>query len=201
LKVIPKHGPTDKLGNLVEVDGRCSIIEYSDLPPSLAESRDEAGRLRFALGSPAIHIFDIDFLVRALRDRASLPFHLARKKVPHVNEHGQRVEPGEPNALKFEMFIFDVLPLAERWSVVETARAEEFAPLKNDTGPDSPETVRQALSDLAWRWLGEAGVTVATAPADTRPFLEISPKLALDASDLRRSIGAELRIAGPTLLE
>src|SRR5262249_11232382 len=57
---------------------------------------------------------------------------------------------------KFELFIFDVLPLARRWTVVETSRREEFEPLKNATGPDSPETVRRALSDLAADWLERA---------------------------------------------
>ena len=55
--------------------------------------------------------------------------------------------------LKFELFIFDVLPLADRWVVVETSRCEEFVPLKNASGADSPETVRQAQADLAADWL------------------------------------------------
>ena len=54
---MPKRAPTDKLGNLVLVDGRCCIIEYSDLPETLAEQTDDQGQLRFWAGSPAIHIF------------------------------------------------------------------------------------------------------------------------------------------------
>src|SRR5439155_6760152 len=63
-KVIPKEGPLDKLGNLVLIDGRLSIIEYSDLPRELAEARDGQGNLRIAVGNPAIHIFDVEFLER-----------------------------------------------------------------------------------------------------------------------------------------
>src|SRR5262249_1684314 len=55
-KVVAKEGPGDKLGNMVLVDGRCSMIEYSDLPEDLARETDESGRLRLWAGSPAIHI-------------------------------------------------------------------------------------------------------------------------------------------------
>ena len=70
------------------------------------------------------------------------------------------MQPSRENALKFERFIFDVLPLAERWTLVETRRDEEFAPLKNATGADSPESVRQALCNLAAGWLERTGVAV-----------------------------------------
>src|SRR5207253_1901830 len=108
----------------------CTIIEYSDLPKELAAQRDGHGRLRVWAGNTGIHVFSVDFLRRVTGDRTSLPFHLARKAVPHVDEHGNRVTPKEPNALKFELFIFDVLPLARSWAAVETTHAEEFAPLK-----------------------------------------------------------------------
>src|SRR5262249_38168113 len=144
---------TDKLGNLVLVNGRYTIIEYSDLPESLAKQTDERGGLRIWAGSPAIHIFDLDFLDRVTRGAARIPFHVARKKVPYLDATGTGQQPTKENALKFEMFIFDVLPLAERSTVVETGRREEFEPLKNATGPDSPATVRQAISNLAADWL------------------------------------------------
>ncbi|MGH7227144.1 MAG: UTP--glucose-1-phosphate uridylyltransferase, partial [Gemmataceae bacterium] len=63
-KIVPKQGPKDRLGNLVLVDGRCTMIEYSDLPDTLANERDAKGRLRLWAGSPAIHVFDMDFLAR-----------------------------------------------------------------------------------------------------------------------------------------
>src|SRR5262249_53193444 len=95
---------------------------------------------------------------------------------------GQLVEAGETaNALKFERFIFDVLPLAERAVVAETVRAEEFAPLKNATGADSPETVERALTELAAKWLEQAG---AQGVRNERLRAEISPLHALDAEEL-----------------
>jgi UDP-N-acetylglucosamine/UDP-N-acetylgalactosamine diphosphorylase len=200
-KIVPKEGPTDKLGNLVLIDGRCSMIEYSDLPESLARQTDAAGRLHLWAGSPAIHIFAVDFLDRVTRDRRGMPFHVARKKVPYLDDAGRPVNPTRENALKFEMFIFDVLPLAQRWTVVETSRREEFVPLKNATGPDSPETVRQALCDLAGDWLQHAGAAVPRRPdGHVAVPLEISPLYALDAEELARKVDRGLRIQGPLYL-
>jgi UDP-N-acetylglucosamine/UDP-N-acetylgalactosamine diphosphorylase len=201
-KVVPKSRPEDKLGNMVLIDGRCSMIEYSDMPAEMARQRDEQGRLRFWAGSPAIHIFDVEFLRRVCQSAARLPFHLARKKVPHLDEAGKLVQPAQENALKFEMFIFDVLPLAERCTVVETTRRAEFEPLKNATGPDSPATVAQAISDLAADWLQQAGVAVPRAAEGHAAFpLEISPLFALDAEQLSSRVDRSMRIEGPLYLQ
>jgi UDP-N-acetylglucosamine/UDP-N-acetylgalactosamine diphosphorylase len=200
-KVIAKESPTDKMGNMVQVDGRCTIIEYSDLPDSLARQTDEQGRLRIWAGNPAIHVFAVDFLRRITRGGLQIPFHIARKKVPYLDENDHLVQPAKENALKFEMFIFDALPLAERWTAVETTRREEFVPLKNATGPDSPETVRQALSNLAGDWLGRAGVKVPRhATGDVALPLEISPLYALDAEELAAKVDPWLKIDGPLYL-
>ena len=85
--------------------------------------------------------------------------------------------------MKFEQFIFDALPLAERWTIVETDRAIEFEPLKNAIGPDSPATVRQRMSDLFGDWLEQAGAMVPRRSDGSVPFgIEISPLFALDAA-------------------
>jgi UDP-N-acetylglucosamine/UDP-N-acetylgalactosamine diphosphorylase len=197
-KAVAKQSPGDKLGVFVTVDGRCTIIEYSDLPDDLAQQTDAQGRLRIWAGSPAIHIFSVDFLRRVTQGHARIPFHVARKKVPYLGATGKLVQPEKENALKFEMFIFDVLPLAERWTVVETTRREEFEPLKNATGPDSPETVKRALSNLAADWLQQAGVTVPRqADGSAAVPLEISPLFALDAEELIRKVKSDVKIAGP----
>ncbi len=201
-KVIPKLGPTDKLGNFVQIDGRCAMIEYSDLPEALARETDENGRLRLWAGNPAIHIFDRDFLQRMTQGQGRLPFHLARKKVPYIDESGQPVQPDRENALKFEKFIFDVLPQAERWLLVETSRAEEFAPLKNASGADSPEAVAQAISNLAATWLTAAGWSVPRDRSGNASVpLEISPLLALDARELADRLEQPGTIDGPRYFE
>ena len=188
-KIIPKEDPRDKLGNLVCIDGRCSIIEYSDLPEELGGRRTPDGKLWIWAGSPAIHIFDVGFLERMSSAGVRIPFHIARKKVPYLNAKGERVQPSQENALKFERFIFDLLPLADRWTVVQTSRAEEFMPVKNGSGQDSPETARQALSDQGASWLEEAGVRLPRrADGGVAIPVEISPLFALDAAELSRRL-------------
>jgi UDP-N-acetylglucosamine/UDP-N-acetylgalactosamine diphosphorylase len=200
-KIVPKESPEDMLGNLVIVDGCCTMIEYFDLPVELARQTDGQGHLRLWVGSPAIHFFSLDFLQRMARSETALPFHLARKKVPYLDPAGQLVQPTQENALKFEMFIFDVLPLAQRWTVVETSRGEEFVPLKNPKGPDSPEVVRQALSNLAADWLEYAGVPVPRRPDGSAAVpLEISPLFARNPEELNAKVDKTLHVEGPTYL-
>ena len=200
-KVLPKQSPKEAVGNVVLLDGKCAIIEYSDLDESLAWLADENGRPRLWAANPAIHLFDVAFLRRILRDAESMPWHIAHKKVPHIDEHGNPVTPAKNNAMKAERFIFDVLPLAERWTVMPTTRPEEFAPVKNATGPDSPATVRAALIALAADWLDRAGVQV---PRDddgqATVALEVSPLFALDAEELAAKVDRKLRIDRPTYL-
>src|SRR5947208_14751910 len=107
------------------------MIEYSVLPASWTTCTYAQGQPLFWAGSTATHLFDLEFLARneALTTHSSLPYHVARKKVPHVNAGGDLIKPSSPNGLKFEMFIFDILPRAERWTAVEIARAEEYMPL------------------------------------------------------------------------
>jgi UDP-N-acetylglucosamine/UDP-N-acetylgalactosamine diphosphorylase len=200
-KIVPKEGPADKLGNMAVVDGRCAIIEYSDLPEELANLRDPCGRLWLWAGSPAIHIFSVAFLKQVALLPDGIRFHIARKKVAFDDAAGNRVEPERENALKFEMFIFDVLPLAERWTVVQTRRDEEFVPLKNACGPDSPKVVQQAISNLAGQWLATAKIRVPRGPDGNVAFpVEISPLFALDPAELAERVDPALEIKGPTYL-
>lgn len=194
-KVVFKTDPGEKVGVLALVDGRCAIVEYSDLPAELAAARDAAGALRYPAGNTAIHVFSVPFLERVTGGTTRLAYHVARKKVPHFDpETGRPVTPDRENAVKYELFVFDALPLADRWLVVRADRADEFAPLKNATGADCPATVRQALIDQATRWLTAAGAAVpAGVPVEVRPLA------ALNAADLVGSPAVRgLKITGPT---
>lgn len=193
-KVVEKIQPDEKVGLVVECEGRPHVIEYINLPTEIAERREPDGSLEFWAGSIAIHLFEVTFMERVLRE-ASLPFHRARKKVPFVDRAGKLVTPESPNAIKFERFIFDTLPLAERYAVVETDRATEFEPLKNATGPDSPATVRQRMSDMYAAWLEAAGAQVARRSDGTVPFaIEISPLFALDCGELKGKVPPEMNV-------
>jgi UDP-N-acetylglucosamine/UDP-N-acetylgalactosamine diphosphorylase len=201
-KVIEKAYPKEKMGVFALIDGRCGIVEYSDLPDDLANLRDPSGRLAYRAGSPAIHLFDLEFLRRVTQGESRLPFHIARKKVPHVNEAGQSVNPTTENALKFEMFVFDAIPMAERWLLMESPRDEEFAPVKNAEGADSPATARQAISNLAGKWLEATGAKVPRdADGNVTAPLEISARFALDAAELAARIWPGRAIEAATQLD
>ncbi|MCA9238677.1 MAG: UDPGP type 1 family protein [Planctomycetales bacterium] len=191
-----KQEPQDKLGNFAMIDGKMNVIEYSDMPDDVAELREADGTLRFWAGSIAVHVFSVAFLERMLILKDSLPFHIAKKKAPHINDLGETVEPTETNALKFERFIFDLLPKAANPIVVEYAEEEVFAPLKNAPGAakDTEEYVQRFLLNQHRAWLAEAGVAV---PAGVP--VEISPLWGVDARGVKeRSAGVE--ITGPTYL-
>ena len=182
---IAKQDPYDRLGNFVLIDGRLRIIEYSDFPADVARRRDASGALVFWAGSVAIHVFQVEFLSRSLSLQDALPFHVAHKKVPYVNAHGKQVTPTEANALKFERFIFDLLPQARNPLVVEYAEQESFAPLKNAPGADkdTPEYVRHMMLAQYGRWLHAAGAIVGEGVD-----VEISPLFALDAQGVAERI-------------
>ncbi len=182
---VAKHKPQDKLGNFAMIDGRLHVIEYSDLPDDVAELRDEQGELKFWAGSIAVHIFERSLLERALKLTDTLPFHIAKKKVPYVDATGKLVAPAEPNALKFEKFIFDLLPAAERPIVVEYAEEECFAPLKNAPGAekDTEEFVQRMMLAQYRSWLEAAGAKVADGVD-----VEISPLFALDAAGVAEKV-------------
>ena len=175
-KVVPKAKPTDKMGNLVLVDGCCTIIEYHE-PDETEIWAEKNDRHLFLDGSPAIHIFELDFFRRLLRDGFQMPLHSAKKKVDHLDEEGRLVRATTANAVQLETFIFDTLPLAKRWLAVDTTHEEEFAPLKNgDCDPtDNPTTVRRAISALAAAWLRRAGVELPNLEQNP---VEISPLFA-----------------------
>jgi UDP-N-acetylglucosamine/UDP-N-acetylgalactosamine diphosphorylase len=202
LKVTEKITPEERVGVVVAVNGQPCVIEYSDLSPELAEQREPDGSLRLWAGSIAIHLFELAFIERLVAGGGQLPFHRAVKKVPFLDERGARLIPDEPNAVKLELFIFDALPLARRYALVETDRAVEFEPLKNETGPESPATVRQRMSDLYAGWLESAGATVARRGDGTVPFgIEISPLYALDAAELKGKLPTGMVVEGPLYLQ
>ena len=201
-KVIEKMAPDEKLGVVVRLDGKPQVIEYSDLPAELAELREPDGGLQLWAGSIAVHALERSFVERLVRGDSRLPFHRAIKKVAFVDDNGEVARPDTPNAVKFERFIFDALPMAERFALVETDRTVEFEPLKNATGPDSPATVRQRMSDRFADWLEAAGAKVERRSDGSVPFgIEISPLYALDAAELKAKLPPGLVVEGPLHLK
>ncbi|HTQ31633.1 MAG TPA: UDPGP type 1 family protein [Opitutaceae bacterium] len=181
-KMVPKAYAEEKLGHFCTRGGRLVVIEYSDLPAAWQREPDPAtGRLRFLAGSIAIHILDREFVRRMAAGENPLPFHRADKKISAVDAAGRVVKPDKPNGVKFEMFVFDALPFAKNPVVIETARADDFSPVKNAEGVDSPRSCRDDQLRQFARWLRAAGAAVeADAGGLPRAMLEISPLFGYD---------------------
>jgi UDP-N-acetylglucosamine/UDP-N-acetylgalactosamine diphosphorylase len=187
-RMLPKTGPGEKLGNFCVAAGQTRIIEYSDMPADLAETRQPNGTLRFIAGSPAIHILSRGFVEKLTSaGRLDLPWHRADKKVPCLAPDGTAINPEVQNAVKLETFIFDALPLATKTMVLEADRAEEFAPVKNRCGVDSMESCQRLLIARDAAWLEAAGIPVPRRPDDGTPActLELSPRRFIEPEDVR----------------
>jgi len=189
-KAVAKTDPKEKVGVFCLLDGRVNVIEYSDLPEELAQKRNPDGSLTFGLGSIAVHIINTAFVEKLNAGGFSLPLHKAVKKIPHINEAGSPIEPAQPNGIKLESFVFDALPLASKSIILQVVRSEEFGPVKNADGPDSPATAKKMMAARAADWLESAGVKVPRT-ADGRPdcLIEIAPSFALEKEDIKPKVG------------
>lgn len=176
-KVVAKTDPWEKVGVLGYIGPKLKVIEYSELDDDLRHAREsENGPLRYRAGNIAVHVFRVDYLLEQTEDGVGLPYHLAHKVVPVVDKDGRTVRPEAPNGIKFERFVFDVLADTKVHVTQEVDRAEEFAPLKNGDGADSPETVRAAILERSRRWLEQAGHELAAGrPVEVSPGLALSP--------------------------
>ena len=184
-KAVMKRDPFEKVGNFGIVDGKVTVIEYSDLPDDLAQKRRDDGSLFFQTGSIAIHVLNRDFVERLNARGFSLPWHRAVKKVPHIHADGQRITPESPNAVKFETFVFDAIPLASGSIILEIDRDEEFAPIKNAAGADSLHSSQTLQMERAARWMQANGFDIPRKIDGTLDvMIEISPLFAMDAHEL-----------------
>lgn len=187
LKLCAKRDPKEKVGMPMRFGDTYRMVEYTEMTDEQCNRKDKSGKLYFLYGSPAIHVFDRAFLEREAA--RPMPLHLAFKKIPYVDEKGALVKPSEPNGYKFEKFIFDILPNAKTATFLAFDQKDEFSPVKNAEGADSPASCKADMQ-AKWRsWLKECGVTV-----DETVPVEIDPVYALDAEDLKENgicLGAE----------
>jgi UDP-N-acetylglucosamine/UDP-N-acetylgalactosamine diphosphorylase len=200
LKVCAKRDADEGLGVTVLRDGRCSVVEYIELTPEQKKARRPDGELVLKFGSVAIHMFSLAFLLR--ETSAGLPLHQAFKKVAFCDAAGKTIKPEKPNACKFEKFIFDALPDAKASLILEFLRQDEFAPVKNAEGSDSPESSRTAMIEKLASWFARCGVTVPRdAAGRVTVKIEVDPVYAHDAETLAARLPAGFEIKGDVLLK
>ena len=205
--VVPKRDWEEKIGMLVQKDGKFAVAEYSDVSDAMKQETDpDTGALRFLAGNICIHAYSLAFL----RDKV-VPnyvqkinpafFHIARKQIPLWDPaQGKAVKPAEKNGVKLEMFIFDVFEFASKMAIMQVERQEQFSPVKNKSGEgvkDSPATCREMFSQLHRSWLAAAGFTVAGDGV-----VEIDPEVSyrgegLDDGRLVAALGGGTTVTAP----
>ncbi len=175
-KVVRKASYEEKVGVITSINGRTTLVEYSDMSDEVRYATGPDGGILHWAGNIAVHMIRRSFAEELTAQGTRLPFHRARKMIASRGAEGSTMEtPG----IKFETFLFDALPLAGKSMTLEVMREEEFAPVKNLTGTDSLESSRELQSALHAAWLTRLGIEV-----DPGVIIEISPLSALDFEDL-----------------
>lgn len=137
-KSIVKANPEEKVGVFCKRNNKPSVVEYTEITKEMAEATDDEGELLFGESHLNCNLFNIKAIQKIGDDK--LPYHIAFKKATYMDENGNIIKPEEPNCYKFETFIFDAFEKLENMEVIRGKREEEFAPVKNKEGVDSPET-------------------------------------------------------------
>ena len=140
-KSVTKVGPEEKVGSLCKINGKLGVVEYTEISEEMAHMLDEKGKLVYGESYFGASIFHINLLERIGKEK--LPYHPALKKCNYLDEDKKEMIAEKPNAYKFESFIFDAFRYAKDALVLSVNRKEEFAPVKNATGVDSPETAKK----------------------------------------------------------
>ncbi len=157
-KSVDKAYAEEKVGVICYRDNHPDIVEYSELDDNLRYAKDDSGLLIYRNGNILSHVFSLEFLKNSVTQ--SIPYHKAHKKVNHMIS-GELYEALEPNGYKFELFIFDMFKYANDMAVLSVKREEEFTPVKNKEGKDSPFTAKSLILAEHKRWLEKAGYSVS----------------------------------------
>jgi len=155
-KVVAKKHAEEKVGVLCYKNNRPAIVEYTEFSEEKAQETDNDGTLVYDNSNILNHIFKLDFIEECLR--LEMPLHPAYKKVEYTNDHGESVKVDQPNGIKFEYFIFDIFDGLTDMATMKVKREEEFAPVKNKDGADSPESARNMIFDNHKEWLIQGGM-------------------------------------------
>lgn len=140
-KSVPKRSPTERVGVFCKINGKPAVIEYSDIDPELARKTKEDGTLVFLESHFGCNVFSRELLEK-IGDK-KLPYHVARKKNKYIGINEEMLASLEANTYKFEAFIFDGFMMADDILIFQVKREEEFAPIKNKEGEDSPKTAKE----------------------------------------------------------
>ena len=145
-KSVVKAGPQEKVGVFCKRNGKPSVVEYSEISPEMAEATDKNGELIYGESHILCNLFSIEAIEKISKN--TLPYHSAFKKAEYIDENGNLISSDKPNAYKFEAFLFDAFETLNDMAILRVKREEEFAPVKNAEGEDSPETARKLYKEF-----------------------------------------------------
>ena len=146
-KSIVKANPHERVGVFGKMNGHPKVIEYSEMPEKMAEELDENGELKYGEAHIMCNLYTIEAIEKISKE--PLIYHSAFKKNSYIDENGKEIIPAEPNAFKFESFIFDAFEFFDDIAILRGKREDDFAPVKNRTGEDSPRTAKE-LYEKFW---------------------------------------------------
>ena len=146
-KSIVKANPHERVGVFGKMNGHPKVIEYSEMPEKMAEELDENGELKYGEAHIMCNLYTIEAIEKISKE--PLIYHSAFKKNSYIDENGKEIIPTEPNAFKFESFIFDAFEFFDDIAILRGKREDDFAPVKNRTGEDSPRTAKE-LYEKFW---------------------------------------------------
>lgn len=198
VKSVIKRKPTEPVGVICLKNDKYAVVEYSEIDKDLSEQTDANGALVYRAANIANHFYTTQFLKNIQSFESQLEYHVASKKIKFIDETGTQVSPSKPNGFKLELFIFDVLPFAVKFGVLESQRSEEFSPLKNAAGcidGDSPDTSRADILALHAKFATDAGAIVPSGE------LEISPLVSYAGEGLEYLKGVTIHSAEVEKLE
>ncbi len=147
-RTVLKRSPDEKVGVLCKDRGKVRVIEYTELPKEIAGITDQDGELVFGESHIMCNLFSINAIKKA--STKELEYHVAYNKADYMDVSGTVGVPSKPNAYKFEKFVFDSFGLFKDISILRGKREEDFAPVKNFLGEDSPETAKK-LYENYWK--------------------------------------------------
>ena len=144
-KSLVKANPGEKVGVFCRKDGRPYVVEYTEISKEMAEAVDKNGELLYGESHILCNLFSLNAIEKM--GNGALPYHVAVKKATYIDENGNTIVGEKPNAYKFEAFLFDAFNQLDDMVILRIKREEEFAPVKNKEGVDSPETARELYNN------------------------------------------------------
>lgn len=202
-KVVRKRNAKESVGLILQKNGKPDVVEYSEIDQETAEAKDpkNGDLLKFRAANIVNHYYSYEFLNSIPQWSHRLPHHIAKKKIPTVDEKGAAFKPEKPNGIKLEQFVFDCFPFLEmdKFACMEVKREDEFSPLKNakGTGEDDQDTSRKDILQQGKRFLEAAGVIVTSESADDG--VEVSPLISYGGEGLEFLHGRTVK--APAVIE